>query len=415
MSMSRSGAWLIMGDFNEITSNGEKKGGRKRSDASFLPVKNMLSCCGMIDFPFAGNPLSWAGRTRAGRVQCRIDRTVGNEDWHQKFSHTYVEYLLRWGSDHRPILARFLSREKQNRRSFKFDKRWIGKEGFNTMVQGAWDAANLDRDATLSDKIRESKKAISRWKKRNISNNALLIKRLKKELARVQDDETISTEEELELKWKLCEAYREEELYWKQKSRAHWLREGDRNTRYFHAKTKQRRARNRITRIKNLMGQWVDTEEGIERVATKYFQELFSTSNPSDIEESLRYVTASVTNEMNQQLLKIPRDEEIREATFAINPEKAHGPDGMTSLFYQRFWNKIGADVCSMVRNFFETGELEECLNQTNLCLIPKTDRPTSKTEFRPISLCNVGYMIISKILSSRLKHIRPEMISETQ
>ena len=80
MSMNRSGAWLIMGDFNEITNNGEKKGGRKRFDASFLPFKNMLTCCGMIDFPFVGNSLSWAGRTRAGRVQCRLDRAVRNED-----------------------------------------------------------------------------------------------------------------------------------------------------------------------------------------------------------------------------------------------------------------------------------------------------------------------------------------------
>lgn len=163
------------------------------------------------------------------------------------------------------------------------------------------------------------------------------------------------------------------------------------------------------------MGQWVDTEEGIEKVATEYFHELFTSSNPTNLDESLRYVTASVNYEMNQQLMKIPRDEEIKEATFAINPDKAPGPNGMTSLFYQRFWNMVGPDVCSMVRNFFVTGELDDSLNQTNICLIPKTDRPSLMTEFRPISLCNVGYKIISKILSSRLKHILPELISETQ
>ena len=68
-----------------------------------------------------------------------------------------------------------------------------------------------------------------------------------------------------------------------------------------------------------------------------------------------------------------------------------------------------------MVRTFFETGELDECLNQTNICIIPKTDRPATMAEFRPISLCNVGYKIISKIISTRLKCILPELISETQ
>lgn len=178
---------------------------------------------------------------------------------------------------------------------------------------------------------------------------------------------------------------------------------------------KQRQTRNRITRLKNLMGQWAETEESIEMVATEYFQQLFTTSNPTNIEESLLYVTAFINKEMNQQLLRIPSDEEIKEATFAINPEKAPGPDGMTSLFYHRLWNKIGNDVYTMVQTFFATGELDECLNQTNIFLIPKTDRPVTMAKFRPSSLCNVGYKIISKIISTRLKRILSELISETQ
>lgn len=146
------------------------------------------------------------------------------------------------------------------------------------------------------------------------------------------------------------------------------------------------------------MGVWVHTEEDIEAVATGYFQELFTSSNPDTIEETIRYITESVNGDMNQSLLKIPLDEEIREAAFAINPEKALGPDGMTSLFYQRFWTNIGGDVCAMVRAFFETGEFDSRLNQTNICLIPKTDRPVTMSEFRPISLCNVGYKAISGI-----------------
>ena len=68
-----------------------------------------------------------------------------------------------------------------------------------------------------------------------------------------------------------------------------------------------------------------------------------------------------------------------------------------------------------MVREFFETGEFDERMNQTNICLIPKNERPANMAEFRPISLCNVSYKIISKILSARLKKILPELISETQ
>ena len=54
-------------------------------------------------------------------------------------------------------------------------------------------------------------------------------------------------------------------------------------------------------------------------------------------------------------------------------------------------------------------------LNSTLLALIPKNKNPTSVTDFRPISLCNVFYKIISKVLANRLKVILPTIIFPTQ
>lgn len=118
---------------------------------------------------------------------------------------------------------------------------------------------------------------------------------------------------------------------------------------------------------------------------------------------------------MNATLTAPVSNTEVSDAVFAIDPDKAPGPDKMMSLLYHRFWNLIAKDVTSMVRYFFETGELDDRINQTNICLIPKTARPVSMSEFRPISFSNVSYKIISKVLSSRLKKIMPNLISETQ
>ena len=68
-----------------------------------------------------------------------------------------------------------------------------------------------------------------------------------------------------------------------------------------------------------------------------------------------------------------------------------------------------------MVNNFLVSGDMDTRLNITNICMIPKTERPTRMTELRPISLCNVGYKIISKVLCQRLKIYLPLVISETQ
>ena len=87
----------------------------------------------------------------------------------------------------------------------------------------------------------------------------------------------------------------------------------------------------------------------------------------------------------------------------------------MTALFFQHFWHIIKKDLVDMVNNFLVTGILDPRLNITNMCMIPNTERPTWMTELRPISLCNVGYKIISKVLCQRLKICLPSLISEIQ
>ncbi|CAA7030928.1 unnamed protein product [Microthlaspi erraticum] len=176
-----------------------------------------------------------------------------------------------------------------------------------------------------------------------------------------------------------------------------------------------RRARNRITRLKRANGMWAEKQEHIEQTAIEYFQDLFTSSQPQSFDDALRFVPKKVTPEMNQFLTKPPSNEEIHQAIKEMNPDKAPDPDGITSLFYQKYWEVTAKDVIAMVKHFFSMESLDTRLNMTNICLIPKTERPRDMTEFRPISLCTVSYKIISKILSNRLKRHLPKIISETQ
>lgn len=168
--------------------------------------------------------------------------------------------------------------------------------------------------------------------------------------------------------------FRDEELYWKQKSRANWLQECDLNTKFFHATTKQRRARNRVTKLRKSNGVWEETQNDIEEVATRYFQTLFTSLDPSDFDDSLKYITEKVTPAMNDAFTKLPSDDEIRKAVFDISPDKAPSPDGMTSLFFQKYWGITAAVMRQTVIDFFQDNALDPRLNQTNICLIPKTD-----------------------------------------
>lgn len=68
-----------------------KKGARQRSVISFLPLKQILSDCGKLRFSLSRKIMSWVGKRGKSTERCRLDRAVGNKDWHEKFSHSSVQ------------------------------------------------------------------------------------------------------------------------------------------------------------------------------------------------------------------------------------------------------------------------------------------------------------------------------------
>ena len=247
--------------------------------------------------------------------------------------------------------------------------------------------------------ISSCRKALSEWRKQHNVNSAKLVEDLKEKVEGLYANNNAPTEEIAAALKELSDALKAEEMFWKQKSRVFWLREGDRNTKFFHALTKQRRARNKITQLLDENGNIVEDEKGLVAIATSYFRQIFESSNPEDIEEALAQVPSTITGAMNDNLIAPVTEWEVKLALFAMHPEKAPGPDGMTALFYQKFWDIVKEDLTLMVNQFLFEGTMASGLNDTNICLIPKIQKPNAMAQFRPISLCNVSYKIISKVL----------------
>ena len=206
-----------------------------------------------------------------------------------------------------------------------------------------------------------------------------------------------------------------EEIMWHQRSRMQWMMLGDRNTRYFHSKALDRKRKNAISRIMDENGIWHETKEGIANVVVYYFEKLYTTSYPSHILEITDTIPTKVSSEMNQSLIKDFTKEEVLAALKQMHPTKAPSPDDMSAIFFQKYWDVVGNDVTSMVLNVLNCNKSIVEINKTYITLVPKTKSPTKMTEYKPISLCNVVYKLISKVLANRLKVTLPQLITENQ
>ena len=156
-------------------------------------------------------------------------------------------------------------------------------------------------------------------------------------------------------------------------------------------------------------------EEEISRILIDYYQNLFNSASPSNLKEVLMTVSTVIMEDQNAMLDAEFVQAEVEEALQQMAPLKAPGPDGLPPLFYQKFWPSTGEDVSKAVLNCLNSGSIPSSINRTFITLIPKVKSPSVVSEFRPISLCNVIYKIVSKVAANRLKKVLPLIISDSQ
>ena len=136
----------------------------------------------------------------------------------------------------------------------------------------------------------------------------------------------------------------------------------------------------------------------------EYFETIYKSDQPTSFEASLSSITTRVSLDMNEELLVDFKAKEVWYALKQMHLTKAPEPDGMSPIFFKHYWNIVGPEVVNCVLSSLNSSRMPCRLNETYICLIPKVKSPQNITKFRSISLCNVVYKLISKILANRLK-----------
>jgi hypothetical protein len=179
-----------------------------------------------------------------------------------------------------------------------------------------------------------------------------------------------------------------------------------------HAYANQKHNRSRMKQIKDKKGRMCSSKEEIEEAFVDYFSDLFKAGESLEVEACVEVLERKVTAAINQKLLAEFTIEEITTALNQMSPLKAPEPNGFPACFYQHNWTIMHPEVCFAILHFLNSGCMDPSINITHIALIPKVASPGSVTDFRPISLCNVVYKLISKVLANRLKLVLPDIIS---
>lgn len=271
----------------------------------------------------------------------------------------------------------------------------------------------------IATKLRCLKNKLKEWNWSTFGDLKIKIEQLKAQHAHLetllqdmwseQNDETlhrVSEELRQNLAW-------EAELL-QQKTRASWLQEGDRNTKFFHALIKARRSKNNIA-LHRPDGENITDPSQICNLAASHFDHLFTATPYAMTEELFDSYPATVSALQNDLICTLPSKQEIWEAVCSLSADSAPGVDGFTGHFFHGCWKIIQSDVVDMVRGFFLGDYLHAGVSTTLITLLPKIDNPKALTDFRPISLCTFASKLISKILASRFAQILPQLINEQQ
>lgn len=204
------------------------------------------------------------------------------------------------------------------------------------------------------------------------------------------------------------------------RSRAKWIEEGEKSTKYFFNLEKQRNSSNTIKQLKKEDGTNTFSQTEILNEEYNYYKKLYTNKETNQTDNDiLRYIentNIQVLNENDKNLLEGEITEiECENVIGTLKINKSPGCDGISAEFYKAFWPNIKTLLLDSLNEAYHTGELSPTQKRSVLSLIYKKNDKTLLTNWRPISLLNTDYKILAHVLANRLKKVIAKLIKTDQ
>ncbi|GAU14523.1 hypothetical protein TSUD_250650 [Trifolium subterraneum] len=354
--------WCIVGDFNDLLSQEDKKGTNPHPNWLCNGFRSAVSDCDLTDIHLEGYPYTWiksAGTTNV--IEERLDRAMANSKWLMNYPSVKLLNLLASHSDHSPILLQNSPMIRNGKTyAFRFENTWLKEYDIEEVVEDGWGrGSNIE----VTNKTTRCAEKLKEWGRRKRMRFKQEVMECSEEMDRLRGShERARSQRYKEVQERHARLLIQEETYWRQRAKMHWLKEGDLNTKIFHMSASTRQRAKKIDKLVNEDNIEVKTQPEICQVAKNYFEKLFSASVTVH-EPILSLIAPKVTVEDNEMLTATITKEELKAALFQMQPDKSPGPDGFNPAFYQHFWDLCGDDIYVATKEWLERG-LKGCLDR---------------------------------------------------
>ena len=201
------------------------------------------------------------------------------------------------------------------------------------------------------------------------------------------------------------------------RSRAKWIEEGEKPSRFFLKLQQSRIQKNYVSSIFNVAGDEVTSQAEIECAHFDFYRELYSKEDVNETvqDDLISKVNTSLMDEEFISCVGPLTSNEISAALQGLSNDKTPGPDGLPLEFYAKFWSLLSPVLVDVYNFSLDQGMFTQSMQQSVTRLIHKKDDKRNLRNWRPISVLNVDYKICSKALANRLSKVFPSIVHRDQ
>jgi hypothetical protein len=293
----------------------------------------------------SGCQFTWANRRQTQTFE-KLDMILASVEWEQKYLLVTIRAVTRAGSDHALLLIDSGEQAHHcNKPKFSFELSWLKQDGFFDMLSKEWISimSGANSMEKWQNKIRHIRSFLRGWAK-NLSSTykkekVSLLKIIDEldtrgEITPLNDSDRVALRVANE---KLAKLHRDEESKWAQRAKIKHMQEGGNNTKYFHLIANGKDKRKKIFQLEQDEGTIVG-EENLKLYITEFYKKLFGV--PAEKKFSLNELEVDDIPQLSQQENEILTsnftEQEVHDAIFQMEKNKAPVPDGFTAEFYQK-------------------------------------------------------------------------------